>query len=215
MEYVIGWWHVGSYVKDDNHYDVLIKVVNGVFTLAKEGIYKWGSERGGLNHGTKSELGKWLFGDAKYLIGVDSAYISKFILQSNGKNKQEVRSSAKEYFKDKEEHRTEEYIKKKKREELWKKFDGVVVGIDSEVDVYESGFSVRVLFGSDISFAERKKFIVENRADFLRWTMKEVSERKNVMKKIGDIRFYKPVEIINLRIPEADVKFEVKSDLVG
>lgn len=33
------------------------------------------------------------------------------------------------------------------------------------------------------------------------------------MKKIGDIGFYKPVEIVTLRIPETETKFEAKGEL--
>ena len=43
--------------------------------------------------------------------------------------------------------------------------------------------------------------------------MQEIPYYQKIMKKIGDLKFYKPVEIIVLRSNELDIKFEVKGDI--
>ena len=43
--------------------------------------------------------------------------------------------------------------------------------------------------------------------------MHELAESKSVRRKIGDMRFYRPVEIINLRANEVEVKFEPKKEV--
>lgn len=95
-------------------------------------------------------------------------------------------------------------------QELRQRFDGYVIGIDKSVDVYEDGFSVRVLLSAQRSFEERKAFVSENYRDLMRYVIGEITRNKRIMGKIGDIRFYNPVEVIVLRVPELDVKFDVK-----
>ena len=99
--------------------------------------------------------------------------------------------------------------------EIWNQLDsefrGFVVGIDKWVDVYDSGFSVRVLLSTQYSFSERRKFVKERSKDIVKWTMAQISENKNMLNRIGDLKFYKPVEIITLRNPEVELKFQVKN----
>jgi len=158
----------------------------------------------------KREFGKRYFGDPEFLIGTNNEYVSGILFECDGKDEDGVREVIRKYKDRREGYRTSEYRKRKEWEKLREKFDGIVIGIDSKIDVYGSGFSVRVLFGSDVSFGGKKKFLAENRIEFVRWVIHELSESKSAMKKIGDMRFYRPVEIINLRAQEVEVKFEIK-----
>ena len=90
-----------------------------------------------------------------------------------------------------------------------------IIGLDrSFIDVYPTGFSVRLLLRTSKSFDEQKKFLKENRKDILKYVMNEIQYSKKIMKRIGDLKFYKPVEIILLRTNEVDIKFEVKGELM-
>ena len=101
--------------------------------------------------------------------------------------------------------------RRRKRDDFNRRFkNNIVVGIDKHIDIFETGFSVRVLFKSETTQKERKKFGTENKKDFVLWAMEEIQETKSITNKIGDICFYEPKEIVFLRIPEAEIKFEVK-----
>ena len=85
-----------------------------------------------------------------------------------------------------------------------------MIGVDKDIDTYRDGFSARVLFRSDSDYDERKDFVRREKKNLLLWIMHEIGENVVYSKQIGDINFYKPVEIVMLRIPEIEVKFEVK-----
>ena len=104
--------------------------------------------------------------------------------------------------------------KRKTLIEFWNKLDeqfkGYVVSLDNEIDVYRTGFSIRVLLSSRYTFAERRAFVKTYKKDLVLWAIEQLKESKKAMNKIGDLRFYKPVEIITLRSPEVEIKFEIK-----
>ena len=106
----------------------------------------------------------------------------------------------------------------KEKEEEWKnlreRFGGMVIGLDKEFSVYESGFSVRVLMSARRGFEERKKFVQENQKEFWVYVIEEVGKSKRIMNKIGDIRFYEPEELILMRVPEIEVKFKIKGEVM-
>ena len=159
----------------------------------------------------KREISEALFGDAKYLgKGVDDGVLVRLLRQVEEHGK----DVAVEGFKQKRKEHLE--VKKAEEEEwkkLFKKFNGAVIGVDNCIDVFETGFSVRVLINSGLSFDERRKFVTENQRDFLVWLMEEIKGAKRMMKKIGDMRFYRPAEMVTLRrASEIEVKFEIKED---
>ena len=108
--------------------------------------------------------------------------------------------------------------RREKRERLltqFEKMDGqfqeYVIGLANDIDVYSSGFSVRVLLASYRSFDERRLFVKSHKTDLVKWTMWRIAESYKMMKKIGSLDFYKPVEIVTLRNPEIEIKFQVKN----
>ena len=191
----------------------LVYVEDGVFKLETNLRVRWYGVSGSETLRLKRELGKRFFGNSEFLIGVQNDFEDGFLLAADGKTVEEVREIARERVKAREARNAEYYEKRRRWKKLREKFDGVVIGIDSKIDVYDVGFSVRVLFGSDITFAGKKKFLAENKTEFVRWVMNELMENKAARRKIGDIRFYKPVEIINLRAREVEVKFEIKGEV--
>ena len=158
----------------------------------------------------KREFGERYFGDSEFLIGTTADYVTRILRECNGKDEDGVKEVIKKYKEKRETYRSFEYKRQKDWEKLRDRFDGVVIGVDSQMDVYETGFSVRVLFGSDVSFGGRKRFLAENKIEFVKWVMNEISRSKVMTRRIGDMKFYRPVEIVNLRAHEVEVKFEVK-----
>jgi len=204
MRELIGYWDGGYRI---GSYGVYIE--NGVMAVRKE--YVWNSCGERMNF--KRAFGKRFFNDSEFLIGTSGDYVTEILLMCNGKDMDGVEEIVRKYKERREENRSVWYKKWKEWEKLRETFDGVVIGIDSQIDVYETGFSVRVLFGSDVTFEARKKFLADNKIEFVKWVMSEISRSKAMVKKIGDMRFYKPVEIINLRAHEVEVKFEVKKEV--
>lgn len=104
---------------------------------------------------------------------------------------------------------------RQKEEETWRalysKFNGQIIGLDKAIDVYSTGFSIRVLLRSTLTTEEKRKLVKENYKDIYRWAMGEIVTFKDFRERIGDLAFYKPAEIIILKIPELEVKFEIKN----
>lgn len=105
--------------------------------------------------------------------------------------------------KDREDH-------KKQTDELNNRFNGYVIGLAKDFYTYNSGFSIRLLLSSEHSFSERKKFAKNNKKEIIKYALQMISQNKRLIKEIGDIRYYKPVEIVTCKIPEIEIKFEVK-----
>ena len=187
--------------------DCLVYVENGVLRV-RPTRNAWG-ERTAF----KRAFGARFFGDESFLVGLDGEFVGRLLRECDGKSEEEVLAICDGYKEKREERRTREALAWEKWQKLRERFDGVVIGIDSKIDVYGAGFSVRVLFGSDVSFGGKKKFLAENKVEFVRWVMHELSESKSAMRKIGDMRFYRLVEIVNLRANEVEVKFEVKKEV--
>lgn len=207
MREVIGCWPVIKRGRNGcfaGYQDYEIVIDDGVMVL----IPSYGAWERRVDF--KRAFGKRFFGDSEFLIGCIGEFVDKIILECDGKDLDGVHKVAEKYLAKRREKRTRDFSEKAKWSELKDRFDGVVIGIDKNIDVYGTGFSVRVVFSSDVSFKDRAAFLKENRADFVRWVMKEISDSKKIVGKIGDIRFYKPVEIVNLRAHEVEVKFEVK-----
>lgn len=161
----------------------------------------------------KRALGQRYFCDSEFLVGVPSYNISEFLFDANGKTEEEVASLAREWVDRRAERKEVEDAKRDKWQRLKDRFGGAVIGLGSKIDVYGAGFSVRALLNSEMSFSDRKRFVADNRVDILRWVIHEVSESKGILRRIGDVRFYKPVEMTVLRSGEVEVKFGVKRDI--
>lgn len=162
----------------------------------------------------KRKFGARFGGDAEFWVGVDYDSFGRFLFGCKGLSEAEVLKKVAERKAHRDAIRNAERVKDEKWEETREKFDGLVIGIDKSIDVYGTGFSVRVVFSSDVTFMAKAKFLRENRVEFVKWVMNEIAESKKITGRIGSIRFYKPVEIINLRAREVEVKFEVKEGVV-
>lgn len=200
MRKLIGYWDGGW---KRGSYEVYVQ--NGELLLEKTVTAKWYN-----NSGFKRDFGELYFEDPEFLIGTSTEFVHKLLMECNGKDEKEIMEIVKKCKDKREENLTSDYRRQKEWEKLREKFDGIVIGVDREIDVYDSGFSVRVLFGSDVTFVGRRQFLTENKKEFVRWVMNEIRNSKYLSRMIGDIKYYKPVEIINLRAHEVEVKFEVK-----
>ena len=164
----------------------------------------------------KRAIGERFFGDSEFFNCCSSDFVDRIIdeiSECEGKDEDWIRKILRKYVDRREERRTREFSERKKWEALRDKFDGAVIGLDKTVDVYNTGFSVRVLFSSEMTFAGKSRFLKENRIEFVKWVMSEIEESKTITRRIGSIKFYKPVEIDNLRGLAVDVKFEIKREV--
>lgn len=156
----------------------------------------------------KRALSKELFGDEFYIYCIADDVIDRLFTRISEDG---VEKATSQFRQRREENRKKLEIERQRWDNLREKFGGIVISMDSKIDIYSTGFSVRVLLNSETSFAERKKFLKENRTEFLKWLMYELMRNVKTSRRIGDISFYKPVEMTLLRVPEVEVKFEVKA----
>ena len=161
----------------------------------------------------KKEFSKIYFGDEDYVLHIGNTFIAEKLDKCVGKPVGSVVSEMNRYY----EERLERYLENINGTRRWKefrdKYGDYVIGVDRDVDIYPTGFSVRVLFQTDKSFEERKKFVKSHSKEIVEYVIGELEDSKRVMRRIGDMRFYKPVMIATLRAAEADVKFEVKREI--
>ena len=151
-------------------------------------------------------------GDEEYLLHLSNEFVSGFIERCIGKDIQCVKKEIDGYIG----KRTDRYLENVRATQRWlsfkEKYGPVVIGIDGSIDVYPTGFSVRVLFNSDEQFEDRKKFVKEHKKEFLNYVIGELEDKKGLMKRIGSLQYYTPTLITVLRkSAEVDVKFEVKN----
>ena len=160
----------------------------------------------------KREFSMELFGDEHYLDGVGFDIVEDIFRRCSGKDPEVVAAVARDFAEKREARRAVRGEKTERWVGLRERFGGAVLGIDPDVKTHANGFSVRVILRSDMPFGERVGFVRENRRDFLVWLIGELGECKRAVKRIGDSRFYQPVEITCLRSAEVEVKFEVKGE---
>ena len=204
MEERIGYWRCveRGYVRE---YDVCLK--DGVLNV------DWIRHAVVDRKAFKKDFGKRFFGDERFFLGCTDDFLERVLFECDGKDEVGITEVAKSYrdkreeFRQADAHRVEEWRKLRER------FDGVVIGLDKKIDVYGSGFCVRVVFSSDVTFLGRRDFLKKNQDDFLRWVIKEISKSPSILRRIGSVEFYKPVEITNLRSCEVEVKFDVKEEI--
>lgn len=203
MNEFIGYWNGNRY------HDYAVVIEDGVLSV----LFVFGVDSRKKNDiKFKREFGERFFGDSEFFVGLSGEFLTGVIKECDGKTLDEIGKVAEKYKEERAERRDRDIYGQKKWSALRDKFGGAVIGIDKDVDVYADGFSVRVLFASEMEFADRSKFLRENRKEFIKWVMAEIEDSKKIAKKIGSIKFYKPVEIINLRAQEVEVKFEVKME---
>jgi len=183
----------------------------------EDGVFRIETRRGHSYHSDwvllKRNLGKRFYGDEEFLMYMDYRQLSRMLRSFDGKTVDEIMVITEADIEDRKRRAEIRKREMEKWESLRDRFGGYVISIERTADVYETGFSVRVLMKTEKSFSERRQFIRENQKDFLMWVMNEITDCPRIMKKIGDIGFYKPVEIVTLRIPETEIKFEVKGEL--
>ena len=210
MKQFLGLWCFGSHRgRTWKNEECAVYVDNGVFRLEKRKEYSRHCDWVKL----KGELGERYFGDRGFLMYMDYSQLSRLLKEFNGKSDEEVKAVASRFVERKKIRAEKRAVETKKWKQLNEKFGGYVISIERTADIYETGFSVRVLMKTEKTFEERKRFIKENGKDLILWAMNEITECPKIMSKIGDIRYYKPVEIVTMRIPETEIKFEVKGEL--
>lgn len=161
----------------------------------------------------KRKIGRILIGDDSFFMHCKDEYIWKILRCLDGLGLDEANEFVENLVREREDKKREEILEREKYQKIREKFSGYVIGIDKEIDVFQTGFSVRVLFKSDESFENRKRFVKENTKEFVKYVIGELEDSKKVTNRIGDMKFYKPVSIVTLRSAEVEVKFEVKRDI--
>lgn len=89
---------------------------------------------------------------------------------------------------------------------------GIIVGIDKQLDIRPLDFAVRVLCSSVSTAEERRQLAKENQKELISYVVEFLQQRKRLMNKIGDLRFYRLSSIRILRTaPEIELLFSVKN----
>ena len=95
--------------------------------------------------------------------------------------------------------------------DLRRRFGGKILGIDRKyINIHPNGFSVRVSMRSD-PIESRRLFVEEHRDEILAWCMEVLKNGQlGIMKKVSDLSYYAPSEIIVLQSGEIEIFFDVK-----
>lgn len=158
----------------------------------------------------RNQMRKWLSDIGYCMKGVSDETISKWLLQCDGKGVAEFEGLVREKIAKHAARKDAEKQKEAEWKRLSERFGGSVLGIDRKLDIYQSGFSVRVLLKSSLTRDDRRKLLKEHRTEIVKWVMEEVPCAKDFRDKIGSLKYYRPTEIILLKAPEFEVKFDVK-----
>lgn len=187
---------------------------NGVLNSVEIDCRYWGgSSFRDLCSRKKREFSEKYFNDENYLKCLSHEFMRNRLDKCIGKEISCIQLEMEKYRKEREK-KQEKYLQENKNWLAFKELYGdYIIGVDKVIDVYPAGFSVRVLFKTDVSFQERKAFIRENGRELMKYVISELKENKKALKSIGDMSFYMPVMITVLRVCEAEVKFEVKRDI--
>ena len=103
-----------------------------------------------------------------------------------------------------------EKIRAQQWEDLRARFDKYITGIDRNyINIHPTGFSVRIHMKT-APIEERKSYVEKNRKDILIWCTGKIAEVRGFMRKIGDLSYYTPTEIVVLQSGEMEVFYEVK-----
>ena len=158
----------------------------------------------------RNQMRKWLSDIGYCMKGVGNETISKWLLQCDGKSVEAFEGLVREKIVNHAERKAAEKQTEAEWKRLSERFGGSVLGIDRKLDIYQSGFSVRVLLKSSLTRDDRRKLLKEHRTEIVKWVMEEVPGSRDFRDKIGSLKFYRPTEIVLLNAPEFEVKFEVK-----
>lgn len=105
---------------------------------------------------------------------------------------------------------------RQKWEDLRSQFGGLILGIDKKFfRSFPSGFAVRVMLKAATPVNVQRSFVEKNREDILLWIMEEIRKTPALMRKIGDLDFFTPTEVILLQNNEMEILFEGKNYVSG
>lgn len=94
-------------------------------------------------------------------------------------------------------------------------FQKCVLLLSKEIDVYTTGFTVWILVGPKAfsSVEEKAAFLKTYKKQLVIYARNEILAKKNFIRKIGDLRYYRPVELAFAKTSEIAVKFELKEEI--
>ena len=68
-----------------------------------------------------------------------------------------------------------------------------------------TGFAVRMMVKATVPVNEQRAFVEKKREDILLWIIDEIMRTPVLLKKIGDLEYFKPTEVILLQNNEMEV----------
>ena len=118
----------------------------------------------------------------------------------------------------------EEYGKQEAKEQKHKKYReenrevlAHAIILPSGVSICDWGFEIRISLVRFKNYSEQKEFAVRNKKKILRFIMSFITDRIDgrfrSLKKIGDLSFYEPKEMILTRDSQIIIRFEPKGDI--
>lgn len=98
--------------------------------------------------------------------------------------------------------------------DLSKLFDGNIFGMDKKIDYRQDGsFAVYVQLKSG-NYEDQKFYIIQNRDKIITWLLSEMSNKTQLMKRIGFIGWYELSNITLLRCSMIEFLFSLKHELL-
>lgn len=104
------------------------------------------------------------------------------------------------------------YLEYRKSDAIFK--DHVEPILKSDLDIYESGFSVWVRISGFRSESEFKEFVYKNRANVIKYIKEDMTRGKRpLVNLIGDFKYYAPKQITLTKDRCAVVHFDIKPEV--
>ena len=85
-------------------------------------------------------------------------------------------------------------------------FGGMIIGLDKKFfRTFPTGFAVRMMVKATVPVNEQRAFVEKKREHILLWIIDEIMRTPVLLKKIGDLEYFKPTEVILLQNNEMEV----------
>ena len=82
----------------------------------------------------------------------------------------------------------------------------MIIGLDKKFfRTFPTGFAVRMMVKATVPVNEQRAFVEKKREDILLWIIDEIMRTPVLLKKIGDLEYFKPTEVILLQNNEMEV----------
>ena len=117
-----------------------------------------------------------------------------------------------------EEYKSKNAKLRQDRKKLWDDwetvrdtFNNIVLGVDKEIDYYDTGFTVRIVL-SHAPYQERRETLKNKKKELISYVMTELKRNRSFRQRVPSMDYFYPQEIFIFKsVAEAEIKFSIKS----